>query len=444
MNNQGDRRPEIIVVGGGFAGINFVRGLKQAPVSIVLVDQHNYHLFQPLLYQVATAELSADDIASPIRNILRRQKNVRVAMTEIVGVDLDRKLVLGHRSGRRYDYLVLATGVTPTFYGNEEIRDQAPGLKNLDDALEIRRRILLAFEEAEFEADDDSRQGKLTFVVVGGGPTGVELSGAIMETATRTLPQEFRDIDTTTARVILVQGGNRLLKSMPEAMGRRALKDLQEMGVDVRLASLVTSVDSEGVYIGEERVLAENVFWAAGVKGTAIAHTLGVELNRQGQIIVGPDLSIPGYPEVFAVGDAAQVIDEKTGQPVPAVAQGAIQMGRFAAGIIRREVEANSLEDRPAFSYHDKGSMATIGRGRGLASVNGRTLGGFMGWMAWGVVHMAFLVGFRSKIMVMTEWLWNYIFAARRSRLITGDPKLNIKQVRGAWIAGENEEHVPD
>jgi NADH dehydrogenase len=264
-----------------------------------------------------------------------------------------------------------------------------------------------------------------------------------METATRTMPQEFRYIDTTTARVILVQGGTGLLKGMPEAMGLRALKDLQEMGVEVRLNSLVTSVDTKGVYIGEDRVLAENVFWAAGVKGTAIAHTLGVELNRQGQIIVGPDLSIPGYPEVFVVGDAAQAIDEKTGRPVPAVAQGAIQMGRFAAKIIRKEVEANSLEDRPAFSYHDKGSMATIGRGRALASVNGRTIGGFMGWMAWGVVHMAFLVGFRSKVVVMTEWLLNYVFAARRSRLITGDPTLNIKQVRGAWIADENEEGIP-
>jgi len=364
-----------------------------------------------------------------------------VAMTEIMGVDLEQKMVLGPRGGRSYDYLVLATGVTPTYYGNEEIRDHAPGLKNIDDALEIRRRILLAFEEAEFELDDDSRQGKLTFIVVGGGPTGVELSGAIMEMATRTMPREFRYIDTTTARVILVQSGSQLLQGMPEAMGERALRDLQEMGVEIRLNSQVTSVDPEGVFIGDERVPAENVFWGAGVKGTALAHTLGVELNQRGQVIVGPDLSIPGYPEVFVIGDAAEVKDGQTGRLVPAVAQGAIQMGQFTAEIIRKELEENiPPEQRPAFSYRDKGSMATIGRGRALASVGGRTIGGFLGWLAWGLVHMAFLVGFRSKLVVMTEWLWNYLFSARRSRLITGDPELHVKQVRGARITGTDDE----
>jgi NADH dehydrogenase len=427
----------VIVVGGGFGGISLVKGLKKAPLSITLVDKRNHHLFQPLLYQVATAALSPEDIATPIRRIFKKQENVSVAMAEFISVDLERKTIRGRLGETNYNYLVLAVGAGTSYYGRDDFRPHAPGLKSLDDAIEIRRRLLIAFEEAEFEADEASRRGKLTFVVVGGGPTGVELSGAIVETATRTLPREFRNVDTTTARVILVQGGDRLLPGMPAEMGDRALQDLEAMGVEVRLNSRVTEVEAEGVLIGENRVPAENVFWAAGIHGLPIAETLGVELDPAGRVKVGPDLSIPGYPEVFVIGDAAYAIDAATGKPVPGVAQGAIQMGNFVAGIIRSESSRTEAAERPAtqrpaFSYHDKGSMATIGRGKALASVNGRTYAGLLGWLAWGMVHLMFLVGFRNRFFVLLEWTRNYFSSERSARLITGDPETKIKEVRGA------------
>jgi len=357
---------------------------------------------------------------------------VTVAMANILGVDLDRKTVHGRLAQRQYDYLVLATGVRPAYYGYDEFKPFAPGLKDLNDAVEIRRRILVAFEEAEFEEDELSRQGKLTFVVVGGGPTGVELSGAIMETATRTLPKEFRHINTRTARVILVQGGDCLLAGMPAAMGERAQRDLEAMGVEIRLNSRVTEVDEQGVKIGDERVPAENVIWAAGVHGQPLAETLGVELDRIGRVKVGPDLSIPGHPETFVIGDAAYAIDANTGQPAPGVAQGAIQMGNLVAEIIKAEVAGSDAGSRPVFYYKDKGSMATIGRGKAVATIGSRTLGGFLGWLAWGMVHMFFLVSFRSRIAVMVEWIWNYFSGERRSRLIQGDPAVHVKKVRGS------------
>jgi NADH dehydrogenase len=428
-------QPTVVVVGGGFGGIKVVQGLKKAPVSILLVDKHNYHLFQPLLYQVATAELSPENIATPLRKVLRNQKNVTVALAEMWGVNLERKVIQGRRGEKQYDYLVLAMGVRPAYFGHDDFRSRAPGLKNLDEAVEIRRRLLIAFEEAEFEADHASRQGKLTFVIVGGGPTGVELAGAISETATRTLPREFRNIDTSTARVILVQGGDRLLAGMPQGMGERAQRDLAAMGVEVRLNSLVTEVEEGGVKIGDERVAAENVFWAAGIHGLPLAESLGVELDRFGRVKVGPDLSIPGYPEVFVIGDAAQAIDAKTGEVVPGVAQGAIQMGQLVAEIIDREVSAAPDQRepgrRPAFTYKDKGSMATIGRAKAVVSINNRILGGFIGWLAWGLVHLLFLVNFRAKFSVLLGWMWNFLSGERSSRLISGDPELKIKEIRG-------------
>jgi NADH dehydrogenase len=432
--------PEVFVIGGGFGGINVVKGLKNAPVNIILIDKHNYHLFQPLLYQVATAELSPEDIAAPLRQVVKSQKNVTVAMAELLGIDLERKTLRGRMGERHYDYLVLATGVKPAYYGHDEYKRFAPGLKDLNDAIEIRRRILIAFEEAEFEEDELSRQGKLTFVIVGGGPTGVELSGAIMETATRTLPKEFRHIDTRTARVILVQGGDGLLPGMPAAMGERAFRDLEAMGVEIRLNSRVTEVDGQGVKIGDERVPAENVIWAAGVHGQPVVETMGVELDRIGRVKVGPDLSLPDYPEVFVIGDAAQAIDANTGQPTPGVAQGAIQMGQLVAKIIQAEVEGDRSFGRPAFHYKDKGSMATIGRGKAVTSIGSRTLGGFLGWLAWGAVHTFFLVNFRSRFSVIFEWFWNYIFGERRSRLIQGVPEMHVKELRGARMFTDKDE----
>ena len=432
MNEKIGDRPLVVVVGAGFGGLNVVQGLKDAPVRILLVDKRNHHLFQPLLYQVATASLSADNIATPIRKILRKQENVAVGLVELPKADLDQKVVFGPGGGERhYDYVVIATGMEQAYFGHDEYKPFAPGLKDLDDAVEIRQRILLAFEEAEFELDEESRRGKLTFVVVGGGATGVELAGAIVETATKSIPNDFRFVDTRTARVILVEGGDHLLGGMPEEMGVRAQHDLEGMGVEVRLNSYVTAVDEAGVMIGDERVPAENVLWAAGVQGTSFARSLGVEMDKTGRIKVGPDLSIPGHPEAFVVGDAAYAIDAQTGQPVPGVAQGAIQMGKLVADIIQDDLAGAPAGERPAFSYYDKGSMATIGRGKAVAWVNGRLLSGLLGWMSWGLVHVMFLVGYRNKITVMLEWVWSYFVYERGARLITGSSQVKVKKARG-------------
>ena len=434
---QSGKQPRVIVVGGGFGGQEVVRRLKDAPVDVILIDRRNYHLFQPLLYQVATAELAPANIAAPLRRVLRKQKNAQVALVEVTGVDLAAKSVRGKRAEVAYDYLVLATGATQSYFGHDEFKQFAPGMKTLDDAIEIRRRLLIAFEEAEWEADDAARRAKLTFIVVGGGPTGVELAGAIMETASRSLPQDFRFVDTKTARVILVQGGDRLLRTWPEAMGRRVRRDLEKMGVEVWLNNRVTSVDAEGVVIGERRVAAENVFWAAGVQGQAVAAELGVELDRAGRVVVGPDMSIAGHPEVFVIGDAAHATDSKTGEPVPGVAQGAIQAGRFVAEIITRDLEGVEGSDRPAFRYKDKGSMATIGRGKAVVSVGWLNYGGFLGWLSWSALHLSFIVGFQAKLFVALSWFRNYVFAERRVRLITGDPETSVKEPRGATLIDE-------
>ena len=339
MNSNGNQQREpsetrVVIIGGGFAGLKVAQELSHSPVSVQLIDRRNYHLFQPLLYQVATAELSAANIAAPIRHILRRQKNVEVALGEVTKVDLEQSAVEFAGGRANYDYLVIAMGVQQSYFGHDEFERHAPGLKSIDDALEIRRRVLLAFEEAEWELDDDSRRAKLTFVIVGGGTTGVELAGAIMDVASRTLPTEFRKIDTKTARVILVQGESRLVPTLPEDLGERVRQVLKKMGVEVWLESLVTEVNEEGIVIGEERLAAENVFWAAVIQGQDLAASMGVELDRGGRIVVGSDFAIPGHPNVFVVGDAAHAIDDRTKQPVPGLAQGAIQAGRFVARII--------------------------------------------------------------------------------------------------------------
>jgi NADH dehydrogenase len=438
MVDPGKQPVEVVIIGGGFGGLETAKGLRNAPVQVFLADRRNYHLFQPLLYQVATSVLSGEKIATPIRHVLKAQDNATVALAEITGIDLESQIVFGKRAGRHYDYLVIAAGLEQSYFGHDEYRENAPGLKSLDDALEIRRRILVAFEEAEFEVDEASRKGKLTFVIVGGGPTGVELAGSIMETATQTLPHEFRHIDTSTARVILVDHGIRLLGGMPEEMGVRAKADLEKMGVDIWLERGVTLVSEEGVFIGEEFVPAENVFWAAGVQGTPLTGSLEVDRDRMGRVMVGEDLSLPGHPEVFVVGDAAHVVDPGTGKPVPAVAQGAIQMGGFVADLIKNEIQGSSKENRGVFHYKDKGSMATIGRGKALASINERTFSGFLGWLMWGMVHILFLVGFRSKMVVMMDWIWNYLVNERGARTITGDPELKVKEVRGIKM-GDNK-----
>jgi NADH dehydrogenase len=426
MQQTGKQKPKVIVIGGGFGGINVVRGLRDAAVDIGLIDRQNHHLFQPLLYQVATAELEPAGIASPIRHMLSSQKNVTVGLAPVMSVDLSRKALIFKGGEMTYDYLVIATGVETTYFGRDEFKAFAPGLKSIADAQEIRRRILTAYEEAEWEADEAARREKLTFVIVGGGPTGVELAGAIMDAATNTLPKDFRRIDTTTTRVILLDGGDRLARVMPEAASQRIHHDLEEMGVEIHLHTRVSSVDKHGVMVGEERIAAENVFWAAGVQGVPLAKTLGVELDRAGRIIVNADMSIPGNHNVFVIGDAALAPDAKTGKPVPGVAQGAIQTGKFVAKVIKNDLNGTPVSQRPAFSYYDKGSMAAIGRGKAVTTVGNRYVGGFLGFLAWNALHAAFLVGFRSKLFVTLVWIGNYLRNERPARLIIGDSELHI------------------
>ncbi len=423
------QRPHVLIVGGGFAGLHCAKGLADADVDITLADRHNYHLFQPLLYQVATAVLSPADIASPIRKILRDQQNVRVVLARLSGVDLRRKLAMFPRGDAPYDYLVLATGVTHSYFGRDEWAPLAPGLKTVNDALEIRRRVLLAYEAAEWEADADARQVKLTFVVVGGGPTGVEMAGALKEIAAQTIPKDFRHIDTTTAQVILIEAADRLLGALPQTLGQRALQDLQQMGVQVRLNCLVTDVREGAVSVGEELLPAENVIWAAGVRGSEVAENLGVELDQQGRVMVADDLSVPGFSEVFVVGDLAHVIDEKNGQPVPGVAPAAIQMGQYVAAVILKKLTGEA--GYQPFAYHDKGGMATIGRNRAVANIAGYNFTGFFAWLIWCLVHIIPLIDFRSKLAVIFSWLWSYFSLSKSARLITGPSKIKVKEAIG-------------
>ncbi len=424
-----ESKPRVLIVGGGFAGLNCAIGLASVPVEITLADRYNYHLFQPLLYQVAMAALSPAEIATPIRRLLRDQANVRVVLAKMTGVDLKKKVAHFALGDIAYDYLVLATGATHSYFGHEEWATSAPGLKTIEDALEIRRRVLLAYEAAEWEEDVDARQAKLTFVVIGGGPTGVELAGALKEIASESIPLDFRNIDTSTARVILIEAGPRLLSAMPEKLGERARQDLKEMGVLVRLNSKVTAIRDGVVSLDDENLTAENIIWAAGVRGSDVATALGCSLDPQGRVLVQSDLSIPGHPEVFVVGDLAHLTDVKTGDPVPGVAPAAIQMGKYVATLIRQNVTGDESSRAP-FKYRDKGRMATIGRNRAVADVGGQQFGGFFAWLCWGIVHIIPLIGFRNKISVIFSWLWNYFSLGKKVRLITGQPTMKVKQER--------------
>jgi NADH dehydrogenase len=413
----------VLVVGGGFGGINAVSGLAKRDCDVMVVDRKNHHVFQPLLYQVATAALSPSDIASPIRAVFSRQTNVQTVLGEVTAVDLQARTVRIGNEAVEYDLLVLAAGVTHTYFGNDEWAPRAPGLKTIDDALEIRRRMLLAFERAEFEEDPDRRARLLTFVVVGGGPTGVEMAGALREIAAQTIPHDFRRVDTASSRIILVEGADRVLPSMSEQASHKAKRALERMGVEVHLETFVTAVDQSAVYAGEKRIPAENVIWAAGVRAVGLADSLGVEQDRQGRIAVGPDCAIPGHPDVFVVGDLAAQTSADDGTEVPGVAQGAIQMGRFVGAVVAAELREDAPtthRGRPAFSYTDKGSMATIGRARAVADIAGRTFGGFFAWLLWSLIHVAFLIGFRNRMLVMINWMWQWVVHARGSRLITG------------------------
>ncbi len=426
------KRRRVVVVGAGFGGIRAVRALEKASCDIVLVDRENHHLFQPLLYQVATAALSPADIAAPIRRIVRDMERCQVVLGEATEIDLQARLVGVGEDRLYYDALILAAGATHAYFGNDHWSARAPGLKTVEDALEIRRRTLLAFEAAELEGDPEARAAKLTFVVVGGGPTGVEMAGALREIAARTLPEDFRRVDTTTTRVIIVEGQERLLAGMSEKASSNALAHLEKMGVEVRLGAFVTEIDDEAVYLAEERLEAANVIWAAGVRGASVAATLGVELTDQGKVPVEPDCSIAGHPEVFVIGDLAAQSDPDTGTPVPGVAQGAIQMGRFVGELLAQEFRLGHDwalgRPRPAFRYEDKGTLATIGRARAVADLWGRSYSGFLAWLFWSFLHVLFLIGFRNKVSVMLNWAWQWGVQGRGARLITGDREIRLRR----------------
>jgi NADH dehydrogenase len=410
--------PHVVVVGGGFAGLYTARGLKHVGVDITVVDRHNYHLFQPLLYQVATAALNPSDIAAPIRNILRKQKNVSVILGDVQSIDPNAKTIaLADGAVMLYDYLVLATGATHSYFAHPEWERDAPGLKSIDDALEIRRRVLIAFEAAERESDPALQQQWLTFVIIGGGPTGVELAGALSEIARQTVVRDFRRIHPESARVILLEGKDRVLPTYPPDLSEKARQQLAGLGVEVITSAIVTNVSDRDVHIGERVIPTRTVLWGAGVQASPLAKTLGVPLDRAGRVLVTPALTIPGHDDVFVIGDLA-ASEQIDGTLVPGVAPAAIQEGQHTARNIERAVAGQPLR---AFKYVDKGSLATIGRAAAVADFGGRKkFGGFFAWMAWLVIHIFFLIGFRNRFLVITQWAWAYITYERGARLITG------------------------
>jgi len=429
---QDDDRPgehdvcsRVVVVGGGFGGLAVVRGLAGQDVDITLVDRRNHHLFQPLLYQVATAGLNPADIAAPIRSILADQSNVRVLLGDVVGIDVDDCSVeLADGTALPYDHLVLAAGATHSYFGNDQWEVHAPGLKTIEDALEIRRRVLVAFEQAERTADPAERDEFLTFVVVGGGPTGVETAGAIAEIAFQTLTKDFRSIDPTSARVILLEGTDRVLGRYPASLSDSAARQLRRLGVDVRLGVLVTDVDERRVETSDGTITARTVIWGAGNEASPLASMLGAPVDRAGRVEVSPDLSVPVGPpstgptersRVFAIGDVARA--ESDGEEVPGVAQGAIQGGAHAARCIVADLTGT---DRPSFAYREKGQLATIGRSSAVGVIGRVRLSGWIAWMAWWSIHIVFLIDFRSRVSVLGNWAWNYLTFRRGARLITG------------------------
>jgi NADH dehydrogenase len=407
--------PHIVIVGGGFGGLAAARALAQGPVRVTLLDRHNHHLFQPLLYQVATAGLSPAEIASPIRRILSAQRNVTVLLAEATAVEPEAKRIRLADGDLSYDHLILATGATHSYFGQDDWAIHAPGLKTLDDALEIRHRVLSAFEKAEREVDAERRRQWLTLVVVGGGPTGVEMAGALAEIARHTLPGDFRHIDPKSARVVLVEAGPRVLSTYPPDLSESASRQLEALGVHVWTGAAVTGVDAEGVQMGADRLAARTVVWAAGVEASPLARSLGVQLDRAGRVPVEPDLSVPGRPDIFVIGDLAAI--ESDGRAVPGVAPAAIQMGKHAAANVLRRLRG---EPPAPFRYRDKGSLATVGRSRGVAVIGRLKLSGFFAWAAWLFVHIVFLIGFRNRFVVLFTWMWAYLTYERSARLIVG------------------------
>jgi NADH dehydrogenase len=408
-------RPHVVVVGGGFAGLSAVRALRRAPVRVTIVDRRNHHLFQPLLYQVATAALNPGDIAYPIRSVLRAQPNARTLLARVDGIDVAARTLRLADGALSYDYLLLACGASHSYFGHDGWAAWAPGLKTIEDALEIRRRVLSAFEAAEREPDPAQLARILTFVVVGAGPTGVELAGALSEIGRLTVAKDFRAFDPRRLRVVLVEGADRVLPPYSEKLSASARRQLEQLGVEVRLDAMVTRIDQTGVWLGDEHVEARTVLWAAGVEASPLGRALAAPVDRAGRVLVEPDLRVPGHDNVFVAGDLMHL--EQDGELVPGVAPAAIQAGRAAARNIRALVAGRATKP---FRYLDKGSLATIGRARAVGQIGRMQFSGWFAWWVWWVVHIAYLIGFRNRIAVMMGWAWQYFLFSRGARLITG------------------------
>jgi NADH dehydrogenase len=429
----GKQLPRVVIVGAGFAGLSLAKGLADAPYDAILIDRHNYHLFQPLLYQVATAALSPADIAAPVRAILRGQANITVVLADVSGIDVAAKTVIAEDKRIPYDILVLATGAQHAYFGHDDWAPFAPGLKTIDDATYLRQRILLAFERAETEADAAERARLLTFVVVGGGPTGVEMAGAIAELAKRALAADFRNIDPRSARIILVEGGPRLLAAFHPSLSEKARRSLEKLGVEVRLNAMVTSCSDRAVAIGGESIETRTVMWAAGVKASPAAEWLGVPADRAGRVEVGPDLSAPGHPDIFVLGDTA-LLRDASGKLLPGVAPVAKQQGEYLATLLIARARG---EVAKPFRYRDFGSLATIGRKHAVADFGKVRLSGFVAWLLWSAAHIYFLIGFRRRLIVALHWAWSYLTFQRGTRLITG--LTGSRQRAGATREGSSD-----
>ena len=427
----GDKTCQVVVLGAGFGGLFFCKHFRHPRARVTVVDRTNHHLFQPLLYQVATAGLSAPEIAQPIRSILSNRPDVTVLLDEAADFDLARRKVILRESTLDYDFLVLAMGSQTGYFGHPEWESFAPGLKTLDDALRLRRRILLAFERAENETNPAERDKLLTIVVVGGGPTGLELSGAFAELARTVLKRDFRRIDPTQARIILIEGAPRVLSNYPPDLSASARRQLEALGVQVRTSTLVKHIhDSEVELAGGEILRAGNIVWAAGVAAVPLTRKLGVELDKGGRVKVNPDLSVPGHPEIFAIGDLALVMD-KNGKPVPGICPAAMQMGRHVARVIEKELNAGTNQSPgPPFKYWDKGTMATIGRSAAVAWIGRLKISGFPAWLAWLFVHLVFLIGFRNRLAVLLQWTYSYFAYKRGARIITDLPPEPTEAIR--------------
>jgi NADH dehydrogenase len=435
MKNQ--LAPRVVIVGAGFGGLEAARALGNAPVHVTLIDRRNYHTFQPLLYQVATAGLSPGEIAAPIRSILRSYKNIEVLMAEVTGFDVDHRIVKTPEVEIMYDYLIVAAGAGHSYFGHDDWEPFAPGLKTIEDALEIRRRVLLAFELAERDAAAGETESQLNFVVVGGGPTGVELAGTLAEISRHALAHEFRSIDPARTHIVLLEGGPRILPTYSEDLSRSAEQQLRHLGVEVRTSTMVTQVEAGAVYLDNTRLPATVILWAAGVAASPLGKNLGVPVDRAGRVPVQTDLSVAARPEVFVIGDLAAAKDDH-GKLLPGVAPVAIQQGKFVGKLIRSEVEhhldrsrishpehdARGLLERPAFHYWDKGSLATIGRAAAVAEFGRIHISGYVAWLSWLFVHIFFLIGFRNRLLVFIQWAWSYVTYERGARLITGSTYL--------------------